>query len=572
MSFKLRPESMALAIRIQEAANSELTSDDVSARLRDAIADKFRGSGDWGYLITYIGDAESGDVIYSHSQDTRRAGYTISGSGDTASKCDIDFDGSSNVVPRTIYEQEADEADNIASMEALKTEGLYTEIPLYERFIGKAEREAADKEDFAGKGTSFPILKPGDIMAAVRSLGRAGAKNNSTNTIKARIIAIAKRKGWTKYLPKAWNTTEAAPAAAGPIKLSESIAFAVDMELREAFGPEKRIKIIAPGKGSSAFYPAEVLKRDGPKVFKAGTPMRIDHPTRADEASRPEGSVKDWGAVLSENAVWLDDHAQGAGLYAAIRPFSDSAQFIDERAPYAGVSIRASGEALHENGKPVMREGVPVLASFTSAEGVDMVTRAGAGGMFLSESARTDPTTSERQVEMDEAKVKELVEAAIKSAVAPYRERAVKGDATAYATRVLAGVSLTAAQKQFVIEESLKHSFPMTGDALDEEKFGVIVIGEAKRLAALFGGGEVRGLGVAVTEAGKMKACPDCGGDDEDCGTCDGTGKVAKAAKSKESLRKSEDEADKDLAADIKECSLLGLSEAGALRAVKGRK
>ena len=39
-----------------------------------------------------------------------------------------------------------------------------------------------------GKGKSFPILKPGDAA------------------LKANIIRIAKAKGWTSELPKAWES------------------------------------------------------------------------------------------------------------------------------------------------------------------------------------------------------------------------------------------------------------------------------------------------------------------------------------------------------------------------------
>ena len=84
---------------------------------------------------------------------------------------------------------------------------IYTRggIPLVERFVSKAERDTMDEGDFAGKGKSFPIAKPGDIMAAVHSMGRAGSGNYGPAALKARIIAIAKKKGWTKYLPKAWR-------------------------------------------------------------------------------------------------------------------------------------------------------------------------------------------------------------------------------------------------------------------------------------------------------------------------------------------------------------------------------
>ena len=89
--------------------------------------------------------------------------------------------------------------------------------------------------------------------------------------------------------------------------------------------------------------------------------MRIDHPTRAEESQRPEGSVKDWGAVLKHDAVWMDSYVSksgtdyGAGLYSEVMPFSDHAATIAEKGPYAGVSICANGNALTEAGKTVMR-------------------------------------------------------------------------------------------------------------------------------------------------------------------------------------------------------------------------
>ena len=306
-----------LALRLQED-NSALSNGDTQKRLSDAVSDHFKGSGGWGFYLDHFGDSDSGDVVYSHSGDTYKAPYEISGTPAVAS---IDHDKKTKVVPRTVYDEQEDEGDHYAKMReaALYTDG---DLPLCERFVSQSERDKADESDFAGKGKSFPILKPEDVMAAVRSIGRAGSGNLGPSGIKARIIAIAKRKGWTKYLPKSWQgsskASELAPSSgSGSLKLSESIAFPVDVRLSEAFGGDFKssynICLIKPGKGSSAFYPAEVLKRDGPKVFKAGTPMRIDHPTRAEESARPEGSVKDWGAVLESDAAWNEVRPAGAG-------------------------------------------------------------------------------------------------------------------------------------------------------------------------------------------------------------------------------------------------------------------
>jgi hypothetical protein len=567
----LRAGYAGLALKLQEAANADLSNSDVQARLRDTISDAHRGTGKWAYYLDHFGDDESGDVIYSVDGDTRKASYEISKGADNAAKCTVDTEHSTNVVPRTVYEEEADEPDTYAAMEeSFKTAKLYTALPFYERFIPKAERDSADAADFAGKNRSFPILSQADVTAAFHALGRAGSDNYSIATIRANIIRIAKRKGYK--LPKSAEkaTKESATPAEAALKLSESCAFPIDITLREAFGASHKIKIIAPGKGSSAFYPAEVLKRDGPKVFKAGTPMRIDHPTRADEAARPEGSVKDWGAVLATDAVWLDEHKQGPGLYAEIKPFSDHAAIIEEKGPYAGVSIRANGNALYENGKQVLRDGLPVLAEFTSAEGVDMVTRAGAGGMFLSESARTDPTNSTEGQVMEKEAIQLLIKEAVGAAIKPIADDRIARLAVERAAGILRGTNFSPEEQAFVIEEALRTPIAVTdAGALDEAKFDAVLMAEASRIGRLLGKeAKPRGVGVAVTEAKKgKKACPTCDGDGEDadgkdCPDCDGTGKMT------ESRRSDPDREVKELAARLVES---GMSENAAMRAAKGR-
>lgn len=52
-------------------------------------------------------------------------------------------------------------------------------------------------EDFAGKHGSFPIGSAGAVSDALDSLGRAGDDNYPPATLKANILAIAKRKGYT---------------------------------------------------------------------------------------------------------------------------------------------------------------------------------------------------------------------------------------------------------------------------------------------------------------------------------------------------------------------------------------
>ncbi|MGH7489245.1 MAG: hypothetical protein ACREMY_27125, partial [bacterium] len=332
IEMRLTEAFVALALRLQEQA-TDLSQNDIRARLADALSDYARDQQCYCYCVDIFGDDQSGDVVYLEGGDTKRAPYefsTVNGKQVVA----INFDQAVDVMPRTVYEEEADEADHYASMaESFVKAKLYTELPLYERFISKDERAAADDSDFAGKGKSFPILKPGDVDAAVKSMGRAGSSNYDTATLKGRIIRIAKRKGWTKYLPKSWqggddsstssgkeartrNTANKAgntmSAAASTINLTESAATLETIVLKEARS-DYEIKLISPGEGSSAFYPAEVLKRDGPKVFTKETHVYLNHPTKTEEAERPENDVRNLAGVLTTDAVYHEAHAKGPG-------------------------------------------------------------------------------------------------------------------------------------------------------------------------------------------------------------------------------------------------------------------
>src|SRR4026207_642286 len=81
------------------------------------------------------------------------------------------------------------------------------------------------------------------------------------------------------------------------------------------------IKLIAPGLGTSGLYTADVLQRDGARAFPRGTKMYWDHDTPAEEATRPEGTLTRFAAVLDEDARYIGDHKNGAGLYARATVF-----------------------------------------------------------------------------------------------------------------------------------------------------------------------------------------------------------------------------------------------------------
>lgn len=583
----------------EAAATLELTASDTCAALSDELRDMFPG--EYAYVRDVIGDGESGDVIYVCNGETWRAPYEI-GMVNGKRTCAIDDDQAINVVPRTVYDEEADEGDHYAGMEpdemqeAKRMPGWMRRMVLTERFVSKAERDAADAGDFAGKGKSFPILKPGDVMAAVRSMGRAGSDNKGTAALKASIIRIAKRKGWTKYLPKAWQDGQSASTSesrrtneriqdtslrngaqdAGnrvedlselgdvvetadvsrkhpitALMLVESAQTLDTIVLQEARA-DYEIKLIAPGKGSSAFYPKEVLQRDGPKVFKAGTHVYLNHPTQAEEAARPEGDVKNLAGVLTTGAVFHEAHAKGPGLYARMKVFADHGQMVEDKAPHVGMSIRASGVA--ESGQK--RDGLPVLKELTHATSVDVVTQAGAGGMILTESATG---ANQQEVDMTAEEITKLVESAVTKAVAEVQrpvagltQRALRGDAMVEANRVLKSVTLHEAAKQLVVENALR-DIPVKDGELDTQKFGELVMAEAKRVGAAIGAstgsGHVTGMGTG------LGIVPD----------------KAERKRLKEA-RKAEKKADKRLKESaVQVWQDFGLDEAAAKRAAEGR-
>ena len=485
---KLTAAYAALAVQLQEAAE-ELSNGDVAQRLRAAIADYGRDGNGWVYYLDHYGDAEAGEVVYCKSGDTFICPYSIDAAG-AAAEATLDTDSARQVIPRTVYEDAPDEADGYAAMEEA---GLYTKggAPFCERFVSKAERDAADAGDFAGKGKSFPILKRGDVMAAVRSMGRAGADNHDAATLKKRITAIAKRKGWKDELPKAWqDSKESAKAKETALALCESATTLETIRLAEAARIDYPVKLIAPGAGSSAFYTPEVLKRDGPRVFAAGTHMYLNHPTAAEESARPEGDVKNLAAVLTEAATYQENGKAGPGLYARMKVFADHAQLVEDKAPHVGLSIRAHGKALIENGAVVRRDGKPVIASLDEADSVDVVTRAGAGGMILTESARDAGNHQEQNMEQKE--VQQLIEAA----TAPLRERALRGDASLFAARAMETSALPAVSRSRVIESVMRSPIPLKDGALDTDAFGKQLAeaakSEAEYVATITGAGTIR--------------------------------------------------------------------------------
>ncbi len=466
---------------------------DVRSQLQDAINDhrqskmddgKYSHSGD--SYIDHDGDGSEGNVTYCCKGDLKQAPYSIGTRGGKAG-CDVDFDSASDVVPVTSYLPQADDEDHYTSMdEAFRKAKLYTDLPIYERFISQSTRDAADTSSFAGKGRSFPILKPADVSAALHSIGRAGPGNYSADTIRNNIKRIAKAKGFP--LPDSLKER-----AAGPTEVLIEFKLAgieADAELKEA--AEYPVKLMSPGRGSSGYYPEDVVKRDGPKIFKSGTQMFWDHATDTEEAERPEGSLNNLAAVLTSDARYNEAGKDGPGLYATAKVFGPYVDKVKEMGQHIGLSIRAGGTRDESAKGPDGKAGV--ITGLKQAQSVDFVTKAGRDGKIFTEAARG---ASEGD-DMDAAEMKKLMKDAIAEAIAPLQaeNKALKEAIAAQGAtqklpelvhKALADLRLPIASKTKLFEhftsETARSVVPLKEGAVDAEALGKLIEAAAVREA-----------------------------------------------------------------------------------------
>lgn len=156
-------------------------------------------------------------------------------------------------------------------------------------------------------------------------------------------------------------------------------------QLTESFGFDAqetknkwRVKIIQSGWGSSGYYSESLLATDGPKVFKKGTKVFMNHPSIAEASDRPERDVHQLAGKLVSDAVF-----QEGALYGEVKFYSHYAPIIREMYEDVGLSIHALGTAVV--GEAEGREGPIVEALIEDPlTSVDVVTVAGAGGKFIS--------------------------------------------------------------------------------------------------------------------------------------------------------------------------------------------
>jgi len=293
------------------------------------------------------------------------------------------------------------------------------------------------------------------------------------------------------------------------IELAEAVEIIGSVNLKEAAGQSTiPVKIISPGWGSSGYYSAEVLKRDGPGIFREGLHMHWDHATKKEESERPERSMATLAAVLAEDAKWDDNGAKGPGLYSTFKPFTDFAPRIKEKAKYTGVSINARGKV--KMGEAEGRKG-PIVESLVAAKSTDFVTHPGAGGQALVEGARaaTEPPINKETQTMTEQETASLREAQTKAADAETKLKEANGKLTEMALQQNQALCAAAFMEAFttlgvtVKMDAVK--LLAANPPLKEGKLDVDAVkATAKTFSESFSGGKrkagIRGLGEAAAE------------------------------------------------------------------------
>lgn len=156
-------------------------------------------------------------------------------------------------------------------------------------------------------------------------------------------------------------------------------------------GSKWRAKIINEGKGSSGTYPAAVLKEFGPTAWPQGTHVFLNH-LQTSEAEERSGShdIRDLVGVFESTPEFVESDG---GLYAEIKFFEKHRQFMEEIAPYVGLSIEANGE-IDESGNVTALYESPLNA-------VSVVPRAGRGGKLLELIESFRESESDRMIPSD---------------------------------------------------------------------------------------------------------------------------------------------------------------------------
>jgi len=280
---------------------------------------------------------------------------------------------------------------------------------------------------------------------------------------------------------------------------------------------------------SERYYPSEMLKRDY-KVFE-GMKMYADHPTEQEDKDRPERSIRDWVATLTE--VACDESGTVTGVAEIVEPWlmQKLASLRDkEMLSEMGISINAVGSASKAtvDGKETL-----VIEKLVACKSVDFVTEPGAGGVVtlyesdrnhdvdlvelatlkekrpdlikaVEANIRAEITKEVKKAMENEEKIKEL-EGQIttltteRDNLKEAAEKAVKEKAKAEAQATIKE-AVDKAELPDAAKERLTERFK---DAESAEGIGEAIKSEVDYIAKLSEAGKVRGFGVSKADTEK---------------------------------------------------------------------
>lgn len=161
-------------------------------------------------------------------------------------------------------------------------------------------------------------------------------------------------------------------------------------------GRKWKVRIIkGDTQGSSAFYSKELLEAHA-DVVKKDTKIYIDH---KQPGERPERKAENLAGYFTS-----DSYYEEGDLYAEVSIFSDKIDWVRERAEAGmiGLSITGEGNVVEESGRKVAN-------TIDKIHSVDIVTAAGAGGMFV--QMTESKSESEKEEEIMALTKEELIEA-----------------------------------------------------------------------------------------------------------------------------------------------------------------
>lgn len=256
---------------------------------------------------------------------------------------------------------------------------------------------------------SYPIADKEDLGNAIKAVGRGSAPSDK---IKSHIMARAKALNAEDMLPADWTSGSAKPGdgkksgdskGGKPFGKKTAVKESVDgdeeeevldeadqsdpiavTELVEATrtgtGRRRKIQLMSAGWSKNGrYYGASVLAQAAKdRVFHAGLPMYVDHPTVTQKIEQPERSIKDLAARLVTDARFengtLVAEADHFGMWQPVLNGPDGlAENVD-------LSVRCYGEA--SEGSAEGRDGL-IIHRITEGKSVDYVTEGAAGGKVL---------------------------------------------------------------------------------------------------------------------------------------------------------------------------------------------